>query len=246
MTKTKNAPIKSLIDTAFILAAGYGTRMMPLTENKPKPMVEIHEKPMIGHCIEKLQSVGVDKICINTFYQAHVLEEYVTHLPLPTITISREKELLDTGGGLKNGLKHIKNQDFFIINGDSYWEDDPENPALQSLANAWDPKKMDILILLQDIKTMSLTKPVGDYDLDDQGRAIRSLDKTGQYMFTSLRINARRILDNCPDSAFSYLDLLDKSEHEGRLYGLIHQGAWHHISTPEDVSAINSTKINTK
>jgi MurNAc alpha-1-phosphate uridylyltransferase len=86
---------------------------------------------------------------------------------------------------------------------------------------------------------MTLTHGVGDYDLDKDGRAIRSLDQSGAYMFTSLRINGPEIFDDAPHGPFSYLQLLDKAQARGRLYGIIHNGDWHHISTPEDVARVN-------
>jgi MurNAc alpha-1-phosphate uridylyltransferase len=99
---------------------------------------------------------------------------------------------------------------------------------------------MDILILLQPISTMTLTYGVGDYTLDANGNAKRSLDRSGEYMFTSIRINAPHIFDGHSAKPFSYLELLDKAEKEGRLFGLVHEGIWHHISTPEDLEKVNA------
>ena len=99
---------------------------------------------------------------------------------------------------------------------------------------------MDILIVLQPVETMKLTEGVGDYDIDENGRAIRSKDKSGAYMFTSLRINAPHIFDNAPQGAFSYLQLLDEAQARGRLYALVNDGMFHHISTPADLEAVNN------
>ena len=99
---------------------------------------------------------------------------------------------------------------------------------------------MDILIALQPVNTMTLTHGVGDYDLDQDGRAIRNKDQSGAYMFTSIRINASHIFDEAPDIPFSYLQLLDEAEQNGRLFGVINKGDWHHISTPEDLEKVNA------
>ena len=96
-------------------------------------------------------------------------------------------------------------------------------------------------MLLQPVDTMALTEGVGDYDLDENGQAIRSLDKTGAYMFTSIRINAPHIFDGAPDGPFNYRDLMDKAQEKGRLHGIVHSGKWHHISTPEDLEAVNKS-----
>lgn len=95
-------------------------------------------------------------------------------------------------------------------------------------------------MLLQPVSSMSITKGVGDYDLDDQGHAIRSLNRTGRYMFTSIRINRPEIFQETPDGSFSYLDLMDQAQERRRLYGLVHDGDWYHISTPDDLNAVRA------
>ncbi len=226
---------KRKIDTGFILAAGFGKRMMPLTATRPKPMVEIAGRPMIDYTIDQLHNHGIARIIINTHYQAQVLHDHIAAMPEPRPLISYEPEILETGGGLKNALPLIGQNDFFVLSGDSILEDGAQESALARLEKFWDPAKMDILILLQPLDAMT-TSASGDYDLDDQGRAIRSRNKNGALMFTSARINKASIFNGAPDGSFSYLDLLDKAEREGRLYGIIHDGLWHHISTPADAA----------
>lgn len=227
---------------AFILAAGFGKRLRPYTENMPKPMVAVDGKPMIDHAIDGLQGIGVNSCVINTHYKADVLEDHLAGRD--DILISHEPEILDTGGGLKNGLKlwgENVPKDFFVLSGDSVWENAPSQNTLEALSKAWDAEKMDILMLLQPVETMLLTKGVGDYDIDEQGRAVRSLNQSGKYMFTSIRINSTHIFEGAPDSPFSYLELMDKAQEQGRLYGLIHKGIWHHISTPQDLETVNES-----
>ncbi|MFP4314007.1 MAG: nucleotidyltransferase family protein [Alphaproteobacteria bacterium] len=233
------APSK-LINQAFIMAAGYGERMRPLTDDRPKPMVEINGKPLIDHILDDFRQHGIEKTIINTHYKAEVLEKHLYGIKAPQIVISHEKELLNTGGGLKNALSHFDNGAFFVINGDAYFEHNDVNRALDAMEKAWDPQIMDILILLEPVHKMHLTEGIGDYNLNPDGRAIRALNKNGAYMFTSLRINKTSIFANAPDSAFNYRDLMDEAQEKGRLYGLAHQGLWHHISTPEDVRAVNA------
>lgn len=228
------------IHQGFIFAAGFGTRMRPLTDDKPKPMVEINGKPMIDHILDDFKNHGIAKIVINSHYKADVLHRHLQNKNGPSIQISHEPELLHTGGGLKHALPHFNGEDFFAVNGDSYLESEPNKSPLMHMQEMWNPEKMDILLLLQPIETMTLTEAVGDYDLNDKGHAKRSLDKTGQYMFTSLRINTPRIFDGSPDEPFNYRDLMDKAQEKGRLYGLVHDGQWHHISTPADVENVNA------
>ena len=225
-------------EKAFILAAGFGKRLRPYTDEVPKPMVKVHEKPMIDQALDKLGEIGVKQCVVNTHYKADILHEHLSARQTPEIILSHEPEILDTGGGIKAAIKNFK-APFFVLSGDSVWEDAPSDNTLQTLTRHWDAKKMDILFLLQPVKDMKLTRGVGDYDLDADGRATRSADQTGAYMFTSIRINAPEIFKSAPEQPFSYLDLLDQAEKAGRLYGLVHKGMWHHISTPEDLEAVN-------
>jgi MurNAc alpha-1-phosphate uridylyltransferase len=238
--------IKTKIDQGFILCAGYGNRMRPLTDNKPKPMVEINRTPMIDHILDNFNKNGISRIVINTHYKADVIEKHLENNQNPPVIISHELELLHTGGGLKNALHYFDGKDFFVSSGDSYLENGPAQSPYQRLQDFWNPESMDILMLLEPVNRMAITKGVGDYDLDSDGKAIRSLDQTGKYMFTSLRINSSRIFDGCPETPFNYLDLMDKAQEQGRLYGLVHDGLWHHISTPEDVKNVTNYLNNLK
>ncbi|MBX2834444.1 MAG: nucleotidyltransferase family protein [Micavibrio sp.] len=236
---------RSKPDEAFILAAGLGTRMRPLTDHIPKPMVVVAGEPLVDHITHDLRDVDVKRCVVNTHYKAEVLRDHLAKVLEPEIIISHEPTLLDTGGGLKNALHHFNN-DFYIISGDSFWLDNEKGKMLSDLAAQWDAQKMDILIALQAVDRMTLTRGVGDYDLDEQGRAVRSMDKSGAYMFTSVRINSKAIFDNTPPvgEAFSYLALLDRAQEQGRLYGMVYEGDWHHISTPEDLTAVNQSLQN--
>ena len=229
-------------NNAFILAAGKGTRLRPHTNDKPKPMVEVHGQPIITHIIDKLSAEKVSNITVNTSYLGKVLEDYLTHHQTPSLYFSHENELLDTGGGVKNALHTMKNQPFYLINGDAYWVDDSkENSALSQLYNVWDDSQMDILLLLQPQEIMTLTKGVGDYDMDGNGALTRTKDLSGEYMFTGIRIVHPRIFEQTPDAAFSFLECMDKAQENGRLHGVHYQeGIWHHISTPDDLNAVNN------
>lgn len=227
------------IKQGFILCAGFGTRMRPLTDTMPKPMVSVNEKAMVDHVLDSFATHGIKRAVINTHYLGTILEEHVKGRADIDIAISHEADILDTGGGIVQALPLLETDAFFVSSGDSYLQDGPGKSALSRMEETWDPDKMDILILLQPINKMSLTHGVGDYDLDPNGRAIRSPDQKGHYMFTSMRINAPHIFNDAPDGAFSYLQLLDQAQTRGRLYGLVHNGNWHHISTPDDVKRVN-------
>ncbi len=225
-------------DKAFILAAGMGTRLRPYTDTIPKPMVEIAGQSIIKRTIEKLAAEGVKEIVVNTHHLASVLEKHLKEINNPKIIINREEELLDTGGGLKKVLHHFRDDPYYIINGDALW-DDKTPSALQRLASAWDETKMDILLLLQSVATMSVTYGVGDYHLQADGKVKRARKRDAAFMFAGVRIAHPRIFKNSPEGAFSFLSLMDKAETEDRLYAVAHNDAWYHISTPEDLAAVD-------
>lgn len=222
--------------TAFILAAGQGTRLRPYTNNIPKPMVSVAGKPIIEHIADKLKLVGVSNIIINLYYLGDVIKKYFKN---SDFIFSDENKILDTGGGVKHALNHIKEDSFFLINGDAFWVENDDYNTLETLNQAWNPDKMDILLLLQPVQEMKLTQGIGDYDLDEKGRATRSLDKTGAYMFAGIRLTKKSVIKTIDDNVFSFLKCMDIAEKNGKLFGLISQCDWHHISTPEDLKSVN-------
>lgn len=225
-------------DKAFILAAGLGARMRPLTLERPKPLAEVAGRTLLGRTLDRLTEAGVRETVINTHHLAEMIPVALKERTAPRLHFSHEPELLDTGGGIKNALRYFGDDPFYVLSGDGLWSDGPI-PALDRLGSVWDRKTMDVLIMLQPVSTFTLTKGVGDYDLLPGGRAIRSRQQKGAYMFTSMRINHPRIFKSAPEAPFSYLSLLDEAEKAGRLYGIVHDAEWHHLSTVADLEAVN-------
>lgn len=224
---------------AFILAAGLGSRLRPYTDHMPKPMVELGGKPLLGHIYDRCKASGINEMIVNTYYKREVIHEYLKNNPsIPTI-FSDEEELLDTGGGIKKALHHFE-APFFVINGDAFWQD-KDTPLLDHLARQWNEHDMDILIALQPLDKMILTKGVGDYNLDKDGNPVRIADKTGQYMFAGVRIVKPSLFRTIEEDKFSFLRLMDEAQEKGRLKAVIHDEDWHHISTPEDLENVRQS-----
>lgn len=230
--------VQQIPQKAFILAAGLGTRLRPYTNEKPKPLVEVNGKSLLDRTLDHLTEVNISEIALNTHYLPDQIRNAIQNRSEFKNHISYEEKLLDTGGGIKNMLQHF-DEAFFVLSGDGLWENAPDQNTLIAMAEVWNPDTMDILILLQPVNSMKLTQGIGDYTLDENGLPARSLDKTGEYMFTSMRINHPRIFKNTSHNAFSYLELLDKAQEQGRLHAFIHEGDWHHISTPQDLESVD-------
>lgn len=225
---------------AFILAAGKGTRLRPHTDTMPKPMVPVAGRSIIKRTIEKLSKEGIEEIVVNLHHLGDILKDHLKDIEAPKIIFSVEDELLETGGGLKKALHHFGDEPFYIINGDALWDEGTGQSALANLAEMWDKEKMDIVLLLEPRDKMILTEFVGDYHVLPDGRLHRAKNKDGNYMFAGVRIAHPRIFDGAPDGPFSFLHLMDKAEREGRLYGVVHDAEWYHISTPDDLAAVDA------
>lgn len=215
---------------AFVLAAGKGLRMRPLTDDKPKPMIEVAGKPMIDHALDSLAAAGVTSAVVNLHYKGDVLEKHLAGRRNPQLVFSHETELLDTGGGVKKHLAFFGDDPFFIANADVVWTDGAM-PACARLAQHWDPARMDVLIMVYPLARLHDYEEGGDYSLDAQGRA--TLDKKGDYVFTGLRIVKPEVFDGTPDGKFSFIEIFNAAQAKGRLYALVHDGQWHHVGTPQ-------------
>ncbi len=239
MSRNQNKTDAYKPDQAFILAAGKGTRLRPYTDNTPKPMVRVDGKPILEHILDKLKEVDVKTVTINLFYLGEKIKSHFKSYTNPTITFSEEEELLETGGGVKKAIHTMQGKPFYLINGDALWSND-NVPALQQLSDAWNPDVMDMLLLLQPTDPNTVSKNSGDYQMSDDGALTRTPDGSGSYMFTGIRITKPNVVEGMPEGAFSFLECMDKAQNQGRLYGIVYDGTWHHISTPQDLDEVNA------
>ena len=221
-----------MIDTAMILAAGRGERMRPLTDKMPKPMIPVRGKPMLEHTLARLTAHGVTNIVVN----AHVFAEQIVDLMKDRAQVIVEDRLLDTGGSVKNALPLLGDGPFFVLNGDSLWRDGPDQPTLSRLEGRWFADRMDALLLLHPLHKVigREAKDRGDYFIEPRGRLRhRGQAPLSPYVFASVSICQARLFRDSPDGPFSLLQLWHRAEAEGRLYGVVHNGDWFHIGTPQ-------------
>ena len=230
--------VQSKITTAMTLAAGFGTRMRPLTDDRPKPMVELDGRPMIDHVLERLQKAGIKRAIVNLHYQADVLERHLQQRTAPPeILFSDERDaILDTGGGVKRALPLLGDQPFVLHNSDSVWiETGGDNIA--RLIEAYNADKMDALLLMAPVKTSLGYDGKGDFFIEEQGHLRRrTADETSPFVFTGVSIQHPRLFDQSPEGAFSINQPWDRALEQGRLYGLPFEGLWMHVGTPQSLS----------
>lgn len=226
------------IKTAMVMAAGLGRRMLPLTENRPKPLVEVAGKAMIDHCFDKLAEAGIGKAVVNVHYLADMMEAHLAALPYPVeILISDERaQLMETGGGLVQAAPMIEESSFFCINSDNLWTDGPEN-SLRQLTEAWDEEKMDALLLLVPRQSAHNYHGSGDFHLDDENRISRKLpDQQAPLIFAGIQLISKRLLRDAPAGPFSTNIFWERAIGEGRLFGMVHQGEWFEVGSPQAIA----------
>ena len=222
--------------SGMVLAAGLGTRLRPVTETIPKPLVEINGRTLLDHAIDRLALAGVERVVVNVHYKAAMIAAQLGRRDNPRMEISDEAELLDTGGGVKRALPLLDDA-FFVVNGDVFWLDGKDH-ALLRLAGAFDPDHIDAILLLQRTVTAVGYEGNGDYFLDASGKPHRRGEReVAPYLFAGIQLLHRRLFDGMPDRIFSLVRLFDRAEQAGRLHAIVHDGEWYHVGTPEGLAA---------
>jgi len=225
-----------MIETAMILAAGFGTRLKPITDHTPKPLVPVAGRPLIDHAIDRLAASGVKRVVVNTHYKAEMMAAHLEARSDVAVALSHETALLDTGGGVKRALG-LLGEPFYVVNGDIFWLD-AAVPALTRLAGAWDADRLDALLLLQPTAAATGYGGRGDFTVDPRGSPRRRAEgETAPYLFAGIEIASHRLFSASPDGAFSLNRLWDKAIAANRIAALSHDGEWFHVGTPQGLAA---------
>lgn len=221
---------------AMVLAAGLGKRMRPLTDTLPKPLVPVAGRTLIDRVLDRIEESGVERVVVNLHHFRPTLEAHLRQRQTPRLEFKPEAELLETGGGVKNALDLLGADPFFVMNADVLWLDG-KDPTLKRLGAAWDDASMDALLLLQRTTSAFGYEGNGDYFCDPLGRLRRRKgNEIPPYIFAGIQILHPRLFKDAPAAAFSLNKLYDKAQENGRLWGLIHDGRWFHVGTPEGLA----------
>jgi len=229
-------PVKKTPKTAMILAAGFGKRMQHLTTDTPKPLIEVSGRSLIERVLDRLQENGIENVVINTHYLAEKIETRLRDRKTPAIAFSREKDILETGGGIENALPKLGKKPFFVVNSDTLWLDSFFS-GLERMAEIWDSNKMDALLLLHSTVDAYGYDGAGDFNCDPSGLLSRRPEcEVAPWLFTGIQILHPRLFKNAPGGAYSLNVLFDRALEKNRLYGVIHDGEWFHVGTPEGLN----------
>ena len=219
------------INTAFILCAGFGKRLNPLTLEIPKPLIKLNNITVLETCINLIESLGIQKIIINTFYLKDQIHNFINHKKFKSkiLIIDDGKNILDTGGGIKNMMKHTNEDDVLIFNPDTIWKKHYSNEIIE-MENMYFSKKLKNILLLVK-KELSFDKNLnGDFDLK-KNLIIKNNER--KFIYTGCQIMNKKLLSDLKDKNFSitniWNDLIEKKE----LNGFETNNDFYHLSDLE-------------
>ena len=226
---------------AMIMAAGLGTRMRPLTDDKPKPLVKVAGKTLLDHTLDRLVATGVTLAIINVHYKADMVKAHLAKRRDVEIRFSEETDaLLGTGGGVVKALPNFSGEPFFILNSDSVWVEGFGH-ALDRMKQRWNPDTMDGLLLMASMVTAIGYEGSGDFNMDPDGHLTRvDEQRLSPFAYPGVQIVHPRLFDNAPSGVFSTNRVWDIAIAAQRLYGIRLDGVWIHVGTPEAVDEANA------
>jgi N-acetyl-alpha-D-muramate 1-phosphate uridylyltransferase len=221
---------------AMVLAAGRGTRMQPLTDTTPKPLLMLGGLTLLDHAVNHLVEAGVQTVAVNAHWQADAVAAHLAQRPaVPRTVLLREAKVLETGGGVRAALAVLGPDPFFVVNGDAFWLNGPI-AALARLAAVFD-ETVDGVLLVQRTSHVHADVGMGDFALDKWGTPRRRREReVVPYIYAGVQLIHPRLLAGMPEGAFSMNRAWDGALAAGRLRAVVHDGIWFHLSTPPDLA----------
>lgn len=218
----------------MVLAAGLGVRMRPLTNDRPKALIEVDGRTMLDHAIDRFKEAGIQMIVVNMHYKGEMVIAHLKKRTDVAIRIQDEREkLLDTGGALKKALPHFKGEPFFTYNSDSIWVESLGSNLVR-MSKAWDERAMDCLMLMAPTFNSIGYEGRGDFTMDAVGRLTRRQpQRVAPFAWPGVQIIHPRLVERGPGEVFSTNRLWDIAAEEGRLFGIRLDGKWMHIGSPD-------------
>jgi MurNAc alpha-1-phosphate uridylyltransferase len=223
---------------AMVLAAGLGVRMRPLTDRMPKPLVPVAGSPLLDHVLDKLADAGVSEAIVNVHYLPDQIIDHVARRSHPKVIISDERDIvLGTGGGVVKALPLLGDAPFYHLNADTMWIDGVR-PNLARLAEAFDPARMDILLLMAPTASSIGYSGSGDYAMTPDGALRKRKEhQVVPFVYAGVAILSPSLFADAPKGEFSLTRMFDRANEQERLFGLRMDGVWMHVGTPDAVRA---------
>ncbi len=223
-------------EIAMVFAAGLGTRMRPVTDTLPKPLVKVGGRALIDHSLDRFAEAGVKKAIVNVHYLPDMIIDHLRGRTQPEIIISDERnKLLDQGGGIRKVLPQLGEKPFFVCNTDAFWIEGPSQ-NLQELAAVWDEGVMDILLLVASTPHSIGVDWPGDFMMDKDGRLTKRTEKeVAPFVYSGIGIIKPDLFSGETREVFGLAQYLFQAAQKGRLFGKRLDGQWLHVGRPETI-----------
>ena len=221
------------LDTAMVFAAGLGTRMRPITDRTPKPLVQIGGKAMLDHMLDRLADGGVARAIVNVHHLPDQIEAHLRGRTRPQIIISDERsKLLDQGGGIRKVLPLIGDADFFICNTDAVWIEGPQS-TIAAMRQAWKPEEMDVLLLVAATSGSVGVDWPGDFHMAPDGRLTKRAEReVSAFVYAGVGIIKASLFKEAQEDVFRLAPYFFRAAQAGRLFGVRLNGQWLHVGSP--------------
>ena len=218
------------VNTALILCAGYGKRLLPLTSKKPKPLLELKHETLLEKCINLIAKLNVKKIIINTFYMEEQIFEFVKkkNFSIDIEIIRDGKKILNTGGGILNMIQKSSDNDFLVFNPDTVWSENYLDEILK-MENFYFSNKLNNILLLVK-KDLSFDKNLkGDFDLK-----INQINRDNkEFTFIGCQILNKKLFKNYKVDDFPISEIWNKLESRNQLNGFESLNKFYHLTNFE-------------
>lgn len=213
----------------MLLAAGLGTRLRPLTETLPKPLVPVAGMPLIERIMANARSEGARRFVANAHYRADQLIAHFGGL----LKVSREETLLDTGGGVRQALPMLATDPFFVMNTDAFWPLGSDRPLARMLARHKGSEDI-VLLCAQPGRATGFSRS-HDFCLDPSGLITR--DYGAPVIYAGVALLGRALFADAPEGPFSLNLLFDAALEDERLKGVVLDAPWFHVGDPAGLAA---------
>ena len=228
--------------TAMVFAAGLGTRMRPVTDTMPKPLITVGGKALLDHMLDRFADIGLETAVVNVHYKADQIEAHLAARERPRIAISDERELLlDQGGGICKAMALLEGDAFYLCNTDALWLEGPRS-NLAAMTARWDPTIMDVLLLVAATTSSIGVDWAGDFTMAADGRLVKRDERAvAPFVYAGVGIIKSSLFADAPEGPFRLAPTFFEAAKRGRLFGHRLDGQWLHVGTPEAIEQAEAT-----
>ncbi len=227
---------------AILLAAGLGTRMRPLTDTMPKPLIKVAGMPLIERVLRNCLEEGLSRFVVNAHYHADQIAAFVdavpVRLPAAQATLSRENDQpLETGGGVKKALTLIDTDPVLAMNTDAFWPQGSDRPIARMQERFARADADAVLLCVQPHRALGFRRS-HDFCLNPKGEITN--DQGAPVIFAGAALLSRALFDDTPEGPFSLNMLFERAHQAGRLAGVLLDAPWYHVGDPQALDETNA------